>query len=430
MASSTVHVLVLYWHPESPRTMRAAIRHHLRALESSGMKYKILYYNAVHGAPVWLRHLHFDAVILHTTLLCLRWSHQFYMWKWKLAWIRDLECVKVAMPQDEYDHSEILDEWLYEWEVSEIFTIFKEDVRKVLYPLMCDKADFYECFTGYIDESIAKRYLQSLLPIDLRPYDIVYRATHLPYWFGSHGQLKHRIANVMGRRALELGLKCDISTSVDDTIVGDRWLNFLASGRAVVGCESGSSVLDRRGEVRAKIQAMLRHNPTMSFEEVSSQLPVDWDDYRFFAISPRHFEAVMTKTCQILVDGPYDGVLEADKHYIPLRRDFSNIDEFLDKVRDQRLVESIVERAYSDIYLSGRYTYQRLALSVDRALHKKRRPQQLSVGFGRKVIWPLGRVAGGLAIWRLKVEAVLRNLITRKMQSMRSILTAYRQARG
>ena len=48
-----------------------------------------------------------------------------------------------------------------------------------------------------------------------------------------------------------------------------------------------------------------------------------WDSYAFFAISPRHLEAVVTKTAQVLVEGSYSGVLEPERHYIPVRRDFS-----------------------------------------------------------------------------------------------------------
>ena len=35
---------------------------------------------------------------------------------------------------------------------------------------------------------------------------------NLPYWFGSHGQLKTRIAQVVRERAQKHGLVCDLST--------------------------------------------------------------------------------------------------------------------------------------------------------------------------------------------------------------------------
>lgn len=388
--NSPKRILMLYWHPQPLSQMRIAILHHMQALESSNTNHKIIYYNAFNGVPSWLGRIKFDAVILHTTFLCLRWSHIFYTWKWNLRWIRYLDCLKIAIPQDEYDHSEILDEWLYEWRVSVIFTNFDASHRKHLYPLMHKRAKFYECFTGYIDNVVARHYQTKIVPSEMRPYDIVYRASHLPFWFGSHGQLKHQIADIIAERAKAHGLRCDISTRQEDTIIGGRWLEFIGSGRVIIGCESGSSVLDRRGEIKAKIQSMLIKKPDLSFEEVSNCLPSNWDDYRFFAISPRHFEAIITKTCQILVEGNYDGVLKPDKHYIPLKRDFSNIDEVLEKIKNSQYVQNIVERAYEDIYLSGRYTHQRFAEMIETAIdqHQPEQPQD----FFSRILWPVGNI--------------------------------------
>ncbi len=166
-----------------------------------------------------------------------------------------MDCVKIALPEDEYDHAEILDEWLFEWGISSVFTNFDESKGEILYPLMHDRAVFHECFTGYIDDSDAAPYQGETIRGHDR-YDIIYRATHLPYWFGRHGQLKQQIGDVAKGGALAHGLGCDISTRRADTIVGDDWLKFLASGRVVIGCESGSSVFDRRGEIKAKIQAL------------------------------------------------------------------------------------------------------------------------------------------------------------------------------
>lgn len=381
MSTTSKHVLVLYWHQEPDNNMRAAVRHHLRALDYlSGADLEVLYCNVYHGAPSWLRHRRFDAILLHNTLLCLRWSHLFELCKWRLRWVRASDCPKIALPQDEYDHSEILDEWLHEWGVTVIFTNFGENHRRVLYPIMHDKAHFCECFTGYVDESIAQRYEKQLMPAGARPYDIVYRATRLPYWFGSHGQLKYRIAEVVVRRAEARGLRVDISTRVEDTIIGDGWLDFLASGRVVIGCESGSSVLDRRGEIRSTIQALLRREPGLSFEEVRERLPKGWDDYQFFALSPRHFEAIVTKTCQVLVRGTYDGVLEPDKHYIPLERDFSNIDSVLERIGDRDYTQGIAEQAYEQIYRSGCYSYRKFAGDIQAALAATSSSQEMRRG--------------------------------------------------
>jgi hypothetical protein len=383
-----MYVLVLYWHSDTEETLRPAIRQHLHALDLSNSHFHIIYYNAVGGAPAWLRHFHFDAVILHTTFLALRWSSYFRDgWKKQLGWLRDVPCIKIAIPQDEYDHSEILDEWLEEWGVSAIFTNFGINHRAILYPRLHAKARFFKCHTGYIDPILAERYAPKLLSIRDRSVDIVYRASHLPYWVGSHGQLKHQIGSVVMQHAAELGLRCDISTRPDEVIIGEPWFDFLASGRAVLGCESGSSVLDRRGEIQAKIDALVTEKPDLSFDEASSQMPSGWDDHRFFALSPRHFEAVITKTCQVLVEGEYEGVFRPNIHYIPLKRDFSNVEEVLKKVKDHSYLQQIVDRAYYDIYQSGDYTYRGLARDLG-SLIGERRQVNLVFTVLRSILWP------------------------------------------
>jgi hypothetical protein len=158
-----------------------------------------------------------------------------------------------------------------------------------------------------------------------------------------------------------------VSTKDEDTVLGEQWLDFLSSGRAVLGCESGSSVLDARGMVRQEIRRAMRAGPALTFDELSRRMPVGWDSYEFFAISPRHFEAVMTKTGQVLVEGNYNGVLQAWRHYIPLKRDFSNVEQVLDVVRDTDRLQQMVDRTYEEIVERGRYTYRQFAEMIEEA---------------------------------------------------------------
>ena len=397
-------ILVLYCHHSSINEMRRAVYKHLHVFDQGDVKHQIIYYNAMHGAPSWLRHSCPDAVILHTTLLCLRWSDYFLHWKNNLGWVGELDCIKIALPQDEYDHSEILDEWLWEWGISVIFTNFDKSKRKLLYPIMHDKAYFQECFTGYLDHPAGAQRAEAFSE-QLRSNHIVYRATQLPYCFGSHGQLKHRIGEVVAKMASAYDLQVDISTKQEDTIVGDEWLRFLASSKAVIGCESGSSVLDRRGEIRAQINVLLNMEPNISFEGIRKQLSCGWDDYDFFALSPRHFEAIMTKTCQILVEGDYSGVLEPNKHYIPLKKDFSNLDEVLERVRDDPSIQDMAERAYHDIYLSGRYTYRTFANRIDQALRENANPRQRTRTLFDQLTWPVAHFKGYLATFSIETRA-------------------------
>jgi len=135
-----------------------------------------------------------------------------------------------------------------------------------------------------------------------------------------------------------------------------------------IGAESGSSTLDKRGELGTMVAKWLEREPNLTFEEVDKRMPSGWDDYRFFAISPRHLEAVVTKTAQLLVEGRYSGVLEPERHYLPIKRDFSNLDEVLEQARDHERMAELTERAYEEVYLSGRYSFRRLSETIGEIL--------------------------------------------------------------
>jgi hypothetical protein len=382
--------------------MRLAIRQHLFCLNLLSTEADVVYFNAVHGIPRCLSYFRPDIIVLHTTLLCTRSSPLFYALKWEAKWIEQCDALKIAIPQDEYDHSEILDEWLYEWGVQNILTVFDESVRALIYPLMHARAHFVQCLTGYIDPAAAHRYQAKLRPTDERPFDLVYRATRLPSWFGRHGKLKHQIAELALARAAKLGLVTDISTRPEDAILGERWLDFLASGRAVLGCESGSSALDRRGEIRSAIRQLLELHPTSDFEHLDRCLPSGWDSHRFFALSPRHLEAAVTRTCQLLVEGSYSGILRPNEHYIPIKKDFSNLDEALEMVQDGPLVRRIARQAYEQVVLSSRFSYHALAHEFSILFRQGLRKRN-----GYTLPWPLARIAAWFSRVRLGPEAWL-----------------------
>src|SRR4029079_13320439 len=153
------------------------------------------------------------------------------------------------------------------------------------------------------------------------------------------------------------GLAADVATAESAVMFGGAWLDFLASARCVLGCESGASAMDPRGEVRA-LEARLRAaDPELTFAEFAAGMPDGWDGHPYTAISPRHFEAVLAGSCQLLVRGRYDGVLEPEVHYIPLAADLSNIDEACERARDAELTTRLAVRAHADVVGSGRHTY-------------------------------------------------------------------------
>lgn len=134
-----------------------------------------------------LRDVPFDVVLIDGTFLCWRWVRPRFLLdelRDSYAWLGSHPAVKIAFPQDGYDHSRILDAWLSELRVDYVYSVCREH-HEVLYPLMSARPDSIgTALTGYVDDVIADR-MQAMgrPPIASRPIDVGYRACDLPAYF-------------------------------------------------------------------------------------------------------------------------------------------------------------------------------------------------------------------------------------------------------
>ena len=201
-------------------------------------------------------------------------------------------------------------------------------------------------------------------PVD-KKWDIGYRASKLPYWFGSLGQIKYRLANEVAEALMGYGLIINSSVDPADLLYGEDWYLFLSRSKAVLGSESGSSLVIRDKATKRKIQEYLKDNPEAKFEEVNKNVLDDMDGQLYLSsVSPRHFECAALKVCQLLVEGEYDGVMQPDKHYIPIKKDFSNLEEVVEKLKDDKYCSRIVESCYKDVAKNAKYSYRAYSESV------------------------------------------------------------------
>jgi hypothetical protein len=72
----------------------------------------------------------------------------------------------------------------------------------------------------------------------------------------------------------------------------------------------------------------------------------------------------------VLHDGFSGGILEPDRHYIPVRKDYSNADEVVAKIRDAAYCRELADRAYSELIASGRYSYRSFVARFDDILER------------------------------------------------------------
>jgi len=154
------------------------------------------------------------------------------------------------------------------------------------------------------------------------------------------------------------GAACGLAVDIrKQRVTREDWSAFLGGCKAIIGAESGTYYLNDRGRLLDRARAYnLKQNPAASFEEVFE---------RYFAgqprgisgksVSSRHFEPIGTKTCQILLEGDYNGLLQPNVHYIPVKKDLSDIDAALERFRDEGLRTRMVEETYE--YALAQHTY-------------------------------------------------------------------------
>ena len=242
------------------------------------------------------------------------------------------------MPQDEFLRGGLLCEFINRFEITDVFSVAPESEWPKIYESVDrDRVRFSRVLTGYLGEETVERIDRIVAGAPERPTDVGYRAHPGAPWLGRHGMLKGRIGEEFERSAPAHGLSTDISMRDEDVHHGDDWFRFLAACKYTIGIEGGATVLDRDGVFKERTERYLAEHPDAGYDEVEANcFPGEDGKLALMAISPRHLEACATGTCQVLVEGSYNGILRPGDHYIELRDDLSNLEQVLETMASDR----------------------------------------------------------------------------------------------
>ena len=244
-------------------------------------------------------------------------------------------------------------------------------------------------------------------PSGERSRDIGVRGYKYPPFLGD--EERNTFITALGAACPRHGLAADIGE--DKRLGRDKWAAFLGDCRGTVSTEAGSWYISPNDALMGEISAFLaerrtglvirndsllrriarrlpsgikavlwaaaKHGPVKF--EVIDDLAVPFAEFeqRFFtaaarapvygkAITSRHFDAIGTHTCQILLEGRYNDILRPGEHYIPVRRDLSDLDAALCRFKDdgERLR---LTRAAHELAMDA-HTYAHRAAEVARLL--------------------------------------------------------------
>lgn len=389
------------------------------------------YLNLAHKvAPSYVGHVDFDLVIFQTTFtqrLSRSEAHYKQMMR-RAAPLAILPAPKVALVQDEFWNIEKVERFIIAHDVKTVFSVAPESEWPVLYPSIDRrKVRFHRVLTGYLDDDTLDRMVAAGAAGAVRARDVVYRAAGKPSpaW-GRFGYTKQILADAVSRLAPQFGLKTDISTQARDALYGDAWIDFLASARYTLGAPSGASLLDRDGRIAESVDAYCVAHPSASFEEVEAHCFAGIDgNLRLSAIGPRHIEACATRTCQILVQGDFNGLLQPNVHYLAVLPDLSNLAAVLARLGDEALRRKVVERAFDDVVRPRQITYRNFVAEVLDVSFASNVARDISPFTDRETAilsrmarvdrweWRLARYASGMVRSARDISARLAAAITR-----------------
>lgn len=351
-----LNVLVLHMLAPLEAARKTSVDH-LLAFQRHAPQHRYVLHDIRAPVTIPLRAIDFDAVLLDSTALCARYYRPRHLFDDILAryrWLADAPAVKVAFPQDEYDESVALDTWLESWSVDIVYTVLPGHEQTFL-PRSRLRAHVRTGLTGYIEDSDVEQLRLLWRPMGERVRDIAYRARHLPPYFGRYGALKGEIGDRLRALNGAYGLTIDSSTDPQDVLLGGDWNGFLASSRATVAMEGGSSLHDPYGRIRDAVTAYCAEHPGAAFDEVEAACFPGLDGQVYSAISPRMFEAALVGCVQALLPGEYLGALTPGEHYVPIGADLAEAAELAAILHDPSRAMRTAEACWSVLAHEARF---------------------------------------------------------------------------
>lgn len=79
-------------------------------------------------------------------------------------------------------------------------------------------------------------------------------------------------------------------------------------------------------------------------------------------ISSRHFDAIGTRTAQLLLEGRYNDILVPGRHYLALKADYSNLEMVWETLHDTAALQQLADEALEHVLASHTYSHRVTAL--------------------------------------------------------------------
>ena len=330
--------------------------------------------------------------------------------------------LKILFIQDEYNNTLLSKKTIGAIGFNLVYSVVPKCSIEKIYPSNeFPYTKFISCLTGYVPD-ILGREEAVYNKTSARDLTVAYRGRSLPLWYGKLGKEKLEIGIKVKEFCRLKGIFCDIEWEESARIYGEDWYKFISSAKSMLGSESGSNVFDWHGSLQHEIENYRKKNLTASESDIYSRFIEKLEiDGLMNQLSPRIFEMAAARTVMVLLEGKYSEVLTPNVHYLPLKKDFSNLDGIFKILSDNQAVDDMTERTFRDIIKSGRYSYRNFIKSVDSELNAEFKlvGVDLSSRVSRQVAWN-----SHITSVPLRAQAPLRGMQSGKMRFFGKIAIA------
>lgn len=338
-----------------------AIRDYLDGFQAHS-RHEVLFMEAGDGAVPQAAYEPFDAVLVN---FCCRLHYGPLFSDACEAFVAGFSGIRIVILQDEQENTLTVRKRIARMRPHILFTTLPPEAWPVVFPDdVFSGSKIVRLLTGYARQRSLPSNL-TLAPLAQRPLTLGYRVTPHIWRWGELGRLKIEVGQRFHEACLRRGIPADIAWTEEAKIYGDDWLRFNASCQGALGSESGASVFDWHGDLQRQETQFRLARPEATCEDFLAEIVEQEVSFDTGQVSPRVFEATITRTPLVMVEGKYAGVLREEEHYLPIKRDFSNVEEILDRMSDLESLQNMVDRTYSHLIESGMFSYAVMAKKID-----------------------------------------------------------------
>lgn len=311
----------------------------------------------------------FDVVVIHWNVFII--SDFFFSNKISRA-VNKFNGLKIVFIQDEYRNTHNIVKKVLELKINILFScLHNTKTKSTIYKeLINNNIKVLPTLTGYLPDKRIKK----LKHISKRTLDIFYRGRNIPYIMGTIGREKKIICTktLSYLKRIKSKIKVDIDYKEEKRIYGNNWYEKLKNSKCCLLTESGSCLVDLDGKLWKLSNA--RNLQKEKIDKVFNKLNNNLDAT---GISPRVFEAIFFKTAIIAFPGNYSKILKK-RNYIELKKDFSNFESVINKIKDTQFLQNLVDRNFEEFVIKGKFTYKNFINNFDQIVDKNYKSNKTS----------------------------------------------------